>query len=185
LKDQKKSAQKNASRDPLTGLPDKDSFFISLTHALALAARNKKTAAVLFICIDRLKLINDMLGESYGNKLLKTLAKRLEVCVRKSDIVARPGRDEFIILLPEIRYAEDAALIARKIFRSLEEPFILKKRRMFVSLNVGISVYPNDGDNAKAVLNTSYTAMQRAAELGENTYEFYSPALTEGLSSGW
>jgi diguanylate cyclase (GGDEF)-like protein len=179
LKDRKKSASKNTSRDPLTGLPGKDSFFISLTHALALAARNKKTAAVLFICIDRLKLINDMLGESYGNKLLKTLAKRLEVCVRKSDIVARPGRDEFIILLPEIRYAEDAALIARKIFRSLEDPFILKKRRMFVSVNVGISIYPGDGDNAKAVLNTSYTAMQRARELGENTYEFYSPALTE------
>lgn len=179
MKGQKKSVNKIASCDPLTGLPNKDFFFISLTQALALAARNKKTAAVLFICVDRLKLINDTLGEKSGNKLLKTLAKRLEGCVRKSDIVARPGRDEFMILLPEIRYAEDAALIARKIFRSLEEPFILKKRRMFVSVNVGISVYPNDGDNAKALLNTSYTAMQPAMELEKNTYQFYSPALTE------
>jgi diguanylate cyclase (GGDEF)-like protein len=133
----------------------------------------------LFICIDRLKLINDTLGENYGNKLLSALAKRLKACVRKSDIVARPGRDEFMILLPEIRYAEDAALIARKIFISLESPFNLKKQELFISVNIGISVYPNDGDNAKALLNTSYTALQRSRELEKNTYQFYSPALTE------
>jgi diguanylate cyclase (GGDEF)-like protein len=177
--DQKKSVNKNTALDPVTGLHNKDVFFDCLTRAIALAARNKKTAAVLFICIDRLKLINDTLGEEYGNELLRTLAKRLEACVRKSDIVSRPGRDEFTILLPEIRYAEDAALIARKIFHSLEEPFTLKRRSMLVSVDVGISVYPNDGDNAKALLNTSYTAMLRARELGKNTYQFYSPALTE------
>ncbi len=85
----------------------------------------------------------------------------------------------FMILLPKIRYAEDAALIARKIFTSLESPFTLKNHKLIVSINVGISVYPNDGDNAKALLNTSYTALQRSRELGENTYQFYSPALTE------
>jgi diguanylate cyclase (GGDEF)-like protein len=179
LKDQKKAANKIASYDSLTGLHSRDLFFDCLTRAIALAARNKKTVGILFICIDRLKLINDTLGENYGNQLLKTLAKRLKACVRKSDIVARPGRDEFMILLPEIRYAEDAALIARKIFRALEEPFILKKRSMLVSVDIGISVYPNDGDNAKALLNTSYTAMLRARELGKNTYQFYSPDLTE------
>ena len=170
---------KYGNYDPLTGLQNKDIFFDCLTQAIALAARNKKIAAVLFICIDRLKLINDTFGENYGNKLLKTLTKRLKACVRKSDIVARPGRDEFMILLPEIRHAEDAALIARKIFRSLESHFVLKKHRLFMSVNIGISVYPNDGDNAKALLNTSYTALNRARELGENTYQFYSPALTE------
>jgi diguanylate cyclase (GGDEF)-like protein len=179
LKDQKKSINKIASRDPLTGLHNRDLFFDCLTRAIALAARNKKVAGVLFICIDRLKLINDTLGENYGNRLLKSLAMRLNACVRKSDIVARPGRDEFLILLPEIRYAEDAALIARKIFASVEAPFILRNRRFFISVNIGISVYPNDSDNAKALLNTSYTALQRARELGENTYQFYSPALTE------
>lgn len=179
MKDKKKSANKTAYYDPLTGLQNRDVFFNYLTQAIALAARNKKIAGVLFICIDRLKLINDTLGENYGNKLLKSLAKRLNACVRKSDIVARPGRDEFMILLPEIRHAEDAALIARKIFTSLESPFVLKKHRLFVSINIGISVYPNDGDNAKALLNTSYTALQRAREIGKNTYQFYSPALTE------
>ena len=179
LKERKKSIKKTVSCDPLTGLQNRDVFFDCLTRAIALAARNKKVLGILFICIDRLKLINDTLGENYGNKLLKTLADRFKACVRKSDIVARPGRDEFIILLPEIRYAEDAALIARKIFTSLESPFILKKHRLCVSINVGISVYPNDGDNAKALLNTSYTALQRARELEKNTYQFYSPALTE------
>jgi diguanylate cyclase (GGDEF)-like protein len=177
----KKQAGKTttASYDPLTGLPNKDFFFLSLTQAIALAARNKKIAAVLFICVDRLKLINDTLGENYGNKLLKTLARRLKVCVRKSDIVARPGRDEFVILLPEIRYAEDAALIARKIFASLEEPSTLKKCRIFVSVNIGISVYPSDGATAKTLLSASYTAMERSRELGKNTYQFYSPVFTE------
>jgi diguanylate cyclase (GGDEF)-like protein len=178
LKDQKKPIHKTAY-DPLTGLQSKELFFDSLNQAITLAARNKKIVAILFICVDRLKLINDTLGENYGNKLLKALAKRLKSCVRKSDIVARPGRDEFMILLPEIRYAEDAALIARKIFTSLESSFTLKNHKLIVSANVGISVYPDDGDNAKGILNTSYTALQRARELGENTYQFYSPALTE------
>jgi len=171
--------QKAARYDPLTGLQTREIFFDRLTQAIAFAFRNKKIAAVLFICLDRLKLINDTLGENYGNKLLGALAKRLKACVRKSDVVARPGRDEFMILLPEIRYAEDAALIARKIFTSLESPFNLKKQKLFISVNIGISAYPNDGDNAKALLNTSYTALQRSRELGKNTYQFYSPALTE------
>jgi diguanylate cyclase (GGDEF)-like protein len=170
---------KNVLHDALTGLPNKDVFFDHLTQVIAFASRNKKIVAVLFICIDRLKLINDTLGEPYGNKLLNTLAKRLKTCVRKSDIVARPGRDEFIILLPETRYAEDAALIARKIFTSLETPFTLKNQKLIVSINIGISIYPNDGDNAKTLLKTSYTALQRARELGRNTCQFYSPALTE------
>lgn len=169
----------NPSCDPLTGLPNKDIFFNSLIQAIALAARNKKIVAVLFICIDRLKLINDTFGEAHGNTLLKTLTKRLNACVRKSDLVARPGRDEFMILLPELRYAEDAALIARKISTALESPFNLKNQKLIVSVNVGISIYPNDGDNAKTLLNTSYTALQRSRELGRNTYQFYSPALTE------
>jgi predicted signal transduction protein with EAL and GGDEF domain len=83
-----------------------------------------------------------------------------------------------MILLPN-QTSEDAALIARKIFASLESPFPLKNHKLIASANVGISIYPNDGDNAKSLLNTSYTALQRAKELGENTYQFYSPALTE------
>ncbi len=179
MKDQKKSIKETAYYDSLTGLRNRAAFFGGLTRAIALAARNKKTAAVLFICVDRLKLINDTLGEKYGNKLLKTLAERLQRCVRKSDIVARPGRDEFMILLPEIRYAEDAALIARKIFVSLESPFTLQKRKLFVLVNIGISVYPNDGNDAKALLNKSYTALERAKEMGKNTYQFYSQELTD------
>ncbi|MEW6587523.1 MAG: diguanylate cyclase, partial [Nitrospirota bacterium] len=168
-----------AYRDPLTGLPTKELFFESLTNALRLAERNKKTTAVLFMCVDRLKLINDTLGENYGNKLLKTLAKRIRSCIRKSDILARPGRDEFVILLPEIKYAEDAALIARKIFTSLQMPLTLKRQKLFVSVYIGVSVYPNDGSNARNLLNTSYTALQHARKLGKNTYQFYSPELTE------
>jgi len=119
LEYREKSVDKTASFDPLTGLYNKTVFFNYATQAIAFASRHNKIAAILFVSVDRLKLINDTLGEAYGNKLLKTLAQRLKACVRKSDIVARPGRDEFMILLPEIRYPEDAALIARKIFSSL------------------------------------------------------------------
>ena len=165
--------------DALTGLPTMELFFASLSNFIPLAARNEKTFAVLFVCVERLKLINDTLGENYGNKLLINLSKRLKACVRTSDIVGRPGRDEFVVLLPEIRLAEDAALIARKIFASLEAPFTLKKRKLLVAVNIGISVYPNDGDSAKILLNKSYSALERSRELGRNTYQFYSPDLTE------
>lgn len=165
--------------DELTGLENKDLFYDRLIQAIRLAARHKKTVAILFISIDRLKLINDTLGEQYGNQLLRSLARRFRGCVRKSDTVARPGRDEFLILLPQIRYAEDAALIARKMLVSLEAPFILKKHKLFITCNIGISIFPDDGDDAKNLLKNSYTALQRSKEVGKNTYQFYSPSLTE------
>ena len=124
--------------DSLTGLQTKELFFDSLTRILAYAKGNKKIVAVLFICVDRLKLINDKLGEIYGNKLLKDLAKRLARYVRKGDILARHGRNEFAILLHDIRNAEDAALVARKILTVIDTPFILKKRKWLVSVSVGI-----------------------------------------------
>jgi diguanylate cyclase (GGDEF)-like protein len=165
--------------DALTGLHNGALFYSCLEQALSLANRNDKTLAVLFISVDRLKLINDTLGESFGNQLLRAISKRLKSCLRRSDIVGRPGRNEFMVLLPEIRNAEDAARIARKFFASLEPPFVLKKTDIFVTLSIGISVFPEDGNNAKAILNTSYTAMQRAKELGKNSYQFYSPSITK------
>lgn len=165
--------------DALTGLHNGALFYNCLEQALSFAKRNEKTLAVLFISVDRLKLINDTLGESFGNQLLRAIAKRLESCLRRSDIVGRPGRNEFMVLLPEIRSAEDAARIARNFFASLEPPFVLKKTDIFITLSIGISVFPEDGNNAKAILNTSYTAMQRAKELGKNSYQFYSPSITK------
>jgi diguanylate cyclase (GGDEF)-like protein len=165
--------------DALTGLHNGALFYNCLEQALSFANRNKKTLAVLFISVDRLKLINDTLGESVGNQLLRAITKRLKSCLRRSDIVGRPGRNEFMVLLPEIRNAEDAARIARKFFASMEPPFVLKKTDIFITLSIGISVFPEDGNNAKAILKTSYTAMQRAKELGKNSYQFYSPSITK------
>jgi polar amino acid transport system substrate-binding protein len=179
LKNQEKHTDKAAYYDTLTGLPNSNLFFDRLTQALTIATRNKKTVGVFFISVDRLKIINDTLGEDYGNHLLKVLAKRFRDSIRKSDTIARPGRDEFLILLPEIRYLEDAPLVAKKILASIEKPFVHKNHEMFLNLNIGISVFPNDGDDAKTLINKSYAAMDRARELKKNSYEFYSPAITE------
>ena len=179
MKAQKNSEEKTTYYDSLTGLPNNTLFYVLVSQALSYASRNKKTAAVIFISVNRLKVINDKLGKPFGNQLLKSLARRIKSCVRKSDTVARPGRDEFMILLPEVRNPEDAAVVARKIFRSLETPFIIKKHELLVTLSIGISVYPDDGNTAEDLLRAAYTAMQRAKEDRKNSYQFYALAITE------
>lgn len=170
---------KTHSYDILTGLPDSNLFFDRLAQSVAITSRTKKIIAVLFVSADRLKVINDTLGEAFGNRLLIGLVKRLQGCIRQSDTLARPGRDEFVILLPEIRYPEDAAIVARSILSSMEKPFVLNRQKYSVKLNIGISVFPDDAGDPKALLSNAYTAMQRMKELRKNTYQFYSPAMTE------
>ena len=160
---------KTHSYDILTGLPDSNLFFDRLAQSIAIASRAKKIIAVLFVSVDRLKVINDTLGETFGNRLLIGLVRRLQGCIRKSDTLARPGRDELVILLPEIRYPEDAAIVARTILSSMEKPFILKRQKYSVKLNIGISVFPDDADDPKSLLSNAYTAMQRMRELRKNT----------------
>ena len=179
MKAQKNSEKKTNDYDSLTGLPNNTLFYALISQALSYASRNKKTVAVVFISVNRLKVINDKLGKQFGNQLLKSLAGRIKSCVRKSDTVARPGRDEFMILLPEVRNPEDAAVVARKIFRSLETPFVINKHEMLVTLSIGISVYPDDENTPEDLLRAAYTAMQRAKEDRTNSYQFYAPAITE------
>lgn len=134
--------------DSLTGLPDRVLFYDSLSQALSFAGRNEKTIAVLFVSIDNVKLINDTMGQSCGDLLLKAVARQIKSCLRKSDTLARPGRDEFMVLLPEIANAEDAAIVARKIFSMLEAPFIIEMNELLLSASIGISIFPDDGTYA-------------------------------------
>lgn len=167
----------HAYHDKLTGLPNRLLFYENLTYALIQAERNKHAAAVMFISIDRFKLINDTLGHVIGDLLLKSMAERLKVCMRKSDYLARPGRNEFMILLSEINKEIDARIIAERIFDSVNSPFILDNNELLVTIRIGISLYPFDCSEAGTLIRNAYTAMSSTKEHSSNNYRFYSPDM--------
>ncbi len=165
--------------DHLTGLPSNPLFFNQLSQAVALARRNERQLAVLYFSLDRLKLLNDNLGPQTGDLILTEVARRLGACLRKSDVLARPGRNEFMILLPEIGQAEDAVPVIERIFAALADPLVLQHQELVVTGNLGVSIYPNDGASAEPLIHHAYAAMHRAREKGRNVYCFYSHQLNE------
>lgn len=169
-----------ASHDALTGLPNRARFHDRLTHALARAGRDRHEFAILFLDLDRFKVINDTLGHTVGDFLLQGVTKRLLGGTRESDTLARWGGDEFIILLESIRGAEDAAVAARRILDVLAEPFSVQGHEVFVSGSIGISVYPRDGEDVQALLRCADIAMYRAKDSGKNDYQFYESTMSTG-----
>ena len=163
--------------DSLTGLPNRSVFFNHVQHAVAQASRQKQIVAVLFFGLDRFKLINDSLGEEIGDMLLQEVADRLGGCLRKSDVLARPGRDEFMVLLPEIAQVEDATVVIDRIFVAISAPFQLKKQEFFINASIGASLYPHDTADAAALIKCAYTAMNRTREECKNGFRFYSPGI--------
>ncbi len=172
-----KEPSQELCQDLITGLPNGALFFSHVKYAIAQAARRREIVAVMFLSLDRFKLINDTLGEKIGNQLLKELAGRLQESLRKSDILARPGRDEFMLLLPEIGRVEDATLVVERIFDSLNLPFHLKGKEFFVNASIGISLFPHDGTEPCSLIKNAYTAMSRAKEERTNDFRFYSPNI--------
>jgi diguanylate cyclase (GGDEF)-like protein/PAS domain S-box-containing protein len=166
-----------AYHDGLTGLPNRILFNDRLTIAVAQAHRHGHRLAVLFLDVDRFKLINDSLGHSLGDRLLQGVAERLKGCVREGDTVARLGGDEFTLLLPEITRALDVVNVAEKILEAVKLPFRLEGRELFVSASMGISLYPDDGVNAETLVKNADAAMYRAKEQGRDNYRLYAPAM--------
>ncbi len=166
-------------RDAAADLPGKDIFNDRLTQALSLAKRSGQSLAVMFVKFHRLKLINDNLGQHIGDQLIQEAARRVKQALRKSDSVTRPGGNEFMVLLPEIMHVEDATVVARKIFDSFNLPFILDRHEIFINCSIGISVHPDDGDNAKTLIKNAYTALHHANALGKNEMAFYSSRLND------
>ncbi len=162
-----------AQHDSLTNLPNRALFNDRLTQAIALAGRQRKQLAVLFVDLDQFKRINDSLGHAVGDKLLRSVAGRLMACVRRSDTVCRLGGDEFVILLSQVEHAEDAAISARKILRAIASPHIIDNRSLDISVSIGGSTYPGDGQDAENLISQADAAMYEAKQHGRNGYQFF------------
>ena len=166
-----------AHHDPLTGLVNRTLFQQRCEEALRFAERKQTKAAVVFIDLDHFKTVNDSLGHAYGDDLLRQAASRLAECVRKTDVVGRLGGDEFIILLNEVGDSGDVALIAKKILDRLTASFSVAGHEIFVSASLGISWFPDDGQNAATLIQNADAAMYAAKEQGRNNYQFFSAEM--------
>jgi diguanylate cyclase (GGDEF)-like protein/PAS domain S-box-containing protein len=168
-----------AYHDALTGLPNRLLFKDRLTVALSHAQRDQSHLAVLFLDLDRFKVINDSLGHNIGDQLLQAVAARVASCVRDSDTVARLGGDEFTVLLPRLKRSEDAAPIAQKIIEAIRHPFHLEGREFFTTTSIGISLFPEDGTDAEHLIKNADTAMYQAKELGRDNYQLFNAIVNE------
>ncbi len=164
-----------ANHDSLTGLPNRILFQERLNQAIEWARENEQLVAVLFLDLDGFKLINDTQGHEIGDLLLQAVARRLVGCLRGSDTVCRLGGDEFTVILPAIPSSQDASRVAEKILSTLSQSFSIEGRTIFITSSVGISIYPQHGNQAEVLVREADSAMYRAKELGKNGYEFAAP----------
>ena len=166
-----------AHHDSLTNLPNRLLFMDRLEHALVRRSESNQLA-ILFLDLDRFKVINDTLGHACGDKILQMLSNRLSICVRKGDTLARLSGDEFAIVLEEAESTEDVIAVVRHILEQLVDPFIVDERELFITTSIGISMSPTDGDDSQTLLKHADIAMYRAKDLGRNTYQFYSSDMS-------
>ena len=166
-----------AHHDVLTGLPNRMLLQDRLSQAIELARRQGRQLAVMFMDLDRFKHINDSLGHAVGDLLLQSVAKRLTAGIRSSDTVCRQGGDEFVILLATVKHAEDAAISAQKMLAALTVPHLIDQLELYVSVSIGISIYPVDGQDADTLIKSADTAMYHAKEGGRNNYQFFEQGM--------
>jgi diguanylate cyclase (GGDEF)-like protein/PAS domain S-box-containing protein len=167
-----------ATHDEMTNLPNRAMFGQLLAHAIEHGRRYRRRFAVLFIDLDRFKVINDSLGHDAGDELLKVMALRLRESLRSSDIVARLGGDEFVVLVEELSERHLAATVARNILSVAMKPVEILGQECRVTASIGISVFPDDAQDAKTLMKNADMAMYRAKEDGKNNYQFYSPDIS-------
>jgi diguanylate cyclase (GGDEF)-like protein/PAS domain S-box-containing protein len=167
----------SAQHDFLTGLPNRTLVNDRVNQAIGLASRHGKKVAVLFLDLDGFKHINDSLGHPTGDRLLQSITERLVNCVRGSDTVSRQGGDEFVVVLQEIEHAEDAAITARRMLKTVAEAHCIVPHDLHVTASIGVSVCPDDGLDAETLIKNADTAMYQAKENGRQSYQFFKPAM--------
>ena len=167
-----------AQHDALTGLPNRILLNDRLAQSIALAHRQGKSFAVMFMDLDHFKNINDSLGHGVGDQLLRSVAQRLTAAVRSTDTICRQGGDEFVVLLADIEHAEDAALSAQKLLDTLAVSHRIEHFELHITGSIGISIYPDNGQDADTLIKNADTAMYRAKEGGRNHFQFFEPNMT-------
>ncbi|MBM4203698.1 MAG: EAL domain-containing protein [Gammaproteobacteria bacterium] len=172
-----------AYHDLLTHLPNRALLKDRLELAITQGSRNKARLAVMFLDLDRFKVVNDNLGHSMGDRLLKAVANRLQSCLRRSDTLSRFGGDEFTLLLPEIRTRDDVVVIAGKILDRLNSPFVIDGHELFVGASIGIAMYPEGGTSAEALIQNADIAMYHIKSRGKNGYQFFAEEMNNRFST--
>jgi diguanylate cyclase (GGDEF)-like protein len=171
------TVQFQAYHDALTGLPNRLLLEDRMAQALVHARRRHSPVAVIFLDVDHFKLINDTLGHATGDRLLKGIAERLQVTVRREDTVARLGGDEFTILFTELSHNDDAARTAEKILNAFTAPFVVDGRELYVTASIGVALFPTDGEDPDTLLRNADSAMYRAKEAGRHNYQLCTPGM--------
>ena len=166
-----------ANYDELTALPNRRTFDQRLDYALAHAKRYGKQLAVVYMDLDRFKIINDTLGHAAGDLLLRDAAGRLRQCLRESDSVARLGGDEFVVLITEFSQKQDVIGVAQKLLEVMAGPYLLSGQECHVTASIGISSYPDDSKDAQTLIKNADIAMYRAKERGKNNFQFYAAQM--------
>ncbi len=172
-----------AYHDALTGLPNRTSFAEHLEEAIRRARRAKWSLAVMFLDLDRFKVVNDSLGHDAGDTLLRAAADRLKSTLRESDLLFRMGGDEFTVLLENVRGPEEAAAVAARMIETIGAPVTLADHELHVSASIGISLYPKDDEVGERLVKSADAAMYRAKEMGRNRYMFFTAEMNERVES--
>lgn len=170
---------KQANFDPLTGLPNRRMFMDRLQQEIRLADRSDSSVALMFLDLDRFKEVNDTMGHNTGDELLQEVAKRFKKLVRSSDTVARLGGDEFTFILPQIDNTQQVERVAGKILEAAERPFTLQQQPVYISGSIGITLFPQDADNADQLIQNADQAMYAAKESGRNQMYYFTPSMQE------
>ena len=172
-----------AYHDPLTGLYNRVNFEEYLAHALFLAKRNKNLLAILFIDLDRFKVINDTLGHDIGDEVLITVAKRLNTTLRESDFISRWGGDEFVVILENLSQASEAAIVATNIINALKEPMLINTHHLITTASIGIALYPDNAQDSNTLIKYADSAMYLAKDMGKNNFRYYTEELSKEIQN--
>ncbi len=179
LREEKVALSHRAHHDPLTGLPNRALFNDRVEQGIKKSKRHNTKLAIFFIDLDRFKEINDSLGHVAGDEALKVVTQRLSDTIRREDTLGRFGGDEFTIVIEGLHQVQDVSYLAQNILEVLDKPIIVEENRLHISGSIGISFYPEDGDNTYDLLKQADTAMYKAKEMGRNNFQFYSSEMAE------
>jgi diguanylate cyclase (GGDEF)-like protein/PAS domain S-box-containing protein len=168
----------SAQHDPLTGLPNRILLNDRINQAIAHAARQGQQIAVLFLDLDHFKHINDSLGHAIGDKLLQSIAGRLELCIRGSDTVSRQGGDEFVVLVTEMKEPKAALISANRLLAAVAAPHGIHGHDLHITASIGVSIYPDDGLDAETLIKNADTAMYQAKKNGPQSHQFFQQSMS-------